>query len=75
MALMLLQSVPREKLLEPTGGYCVRGFSFSPRQLFALLRERHFPDFKAVVPAGSETSPAAVFAKTWCVRACVLECA
>lgn len=39
-ALLKLQSAPRRQLRAPEAGYCIRGFSFSPRDLFRILKVR-----------------------------------
>ena len=60
-AMILLQVAPRESLREPSAGYCAAGFSFTPRELFALLRQR-VPSFRFVEQADGA---AARFAALW----------
>eukprot|EP00750_Incisomonas_marina_P031518 INCI8222.1.p1 GENE.INCI8222.1~~INCI8222.1.p1 ORF type:complete len:379 (+),score=48.61 INCI8222.1:131-1267(+) len=66
-ALIKLQSAPRSQLRAPEAGYCIRGFSFSPRDLFRILKAEYFPKFSFKVPPedSTEQTPAAVFANTW----------
>merc|ERR1740117_336522 len=42
--LIALQEANSEHLLEPQGGYCMPGLSFTPNELFAEIR-KHYPGF------------------------------
>jgi len=59
--LVALMDAHPEDLAEPTGGYALAGFSFSPEELYAEIR-RHVAGFEVEsVPGG----PAELFAGLW----------
>lgn len=60
VGLQLFSDAPLENLLEPDHGYTLAGFSFSPLELFAILRE-HFPRFTFRHVPNAQT----LFARLW----------